>query len=292
RFTDRIGKGLRSSPRDAMIADDTPTETRGTAFGFHRAMDHCGALLGPILAYLLLRHAGVALETVFLWAVLPGALGVLVLGLAVREEPREGVPARRSGEQGLRPTGRFRAYLLLVCLFTLGNSSDSFLILRAHELGMTVALAPILSALLHVVKALASTPGGWLSDRLGRRPLLILGWALYAALYAVVGFTSSLAGLWIVVTVYGLYYGLTEGVQKAWVADLVEPAQRGVAFGWYHTAIGIGALPANVLFGIVWKTWGSAAAFVVAAGFAALAVLGLLLFVTTTPRAPGPSTPD
>jgi len=283
RFVDRIGKGFRSAPRDALIAEVTPAEKRGLAFGFHRAMDHVGALIGPVLAFVLIQWGHQDLRGVFLWAIFPGIVAVLVVSLGVHEEVREKTREARTMPSGL-PQGRsFRCYLGLVVLFTLANSSDSFILLKASQLGLGVAFVPLLSALLHVVKALASTPGGWLSDRWGRRPLVILGWALYAVLYGLVGLTSSLVSLWIIVALYGIYYGLTEGVQKAWVADMVESNLRGAAFGWYHMAVGLAVLPANVLFGTVWEIWGSGAAFLLSAFLAAAAALGLRLFVKADP---------
>jgi len=280
RVTDRIGKGIRTSPRDALIADSVDPSIRGRAFGFQRAADHAGAVVGPLLAFALLRWAGLALRTVFLLTAIPGALAVATLLLGVKEVPRS-----RSTEAGEKadlkvPLGRrFWTYLGVLLLFTLGNSSDAFLLLRAGQLGVAAALVPILWAMLHVVKSLSSTPGGMLSDRVGRRPLILAGWLLYAAVYFAFGRAQTQWQAWALFAVYGIYFGLTEGVEKALVADLVAPDRRGAAFGWYNLAIGVGALPASLLFGAIWDRWGSTAAFDFGALLALAAAIGLAVVV-------------
>ena len=280
RVTDRIGKGIRTSPRDALIADSVDPSIRGRAFGFQRAADHAGAVVGPLLAFALLRWAGLALRTVFLLTAIPGALAVATLLLGVKEVPRS-----RSTEAGEKadlkaPLGRrFWTYLGVLFLFTLGNSTDAFLLLRAGQLGVAAALVPILWAMLHVVKSLSSTPGGMLSDRVGRRPLILAGWLLYAAVYFAFGRAQAQWQAWAFFAVYGIYFGLTEGVEKALVADLVAPDRRGAAFGWYNLAIGVGALPASLLFGAIWDRWGSTAAFDFGALLALAAAIGLAVVV-------------
>ena len=281
RVTDRIGKGIRTSPRDALIADSVDPSIRGRAFGFQRAADNAGAVVGPLLAFALLRWAGLELRTVFLLTAIPGALAVATLLLGVKEVPRS-QPAPNAGENSdLRaPLGRrFWTYLGVLLLFTLGNSTDAFLLLRAGQLGVAAALIPILWAMLHVVKSLSSTPGGILSDRAGRRPLILAGWLLYAAVYFAFGRAHAQWQAWALFAVYGLYFGLTEGVEKALVADLVAPDRRGAAFGWYNLAIGIGALPASLLFGAIWDRWGSTTAFDFGALLALTAAIGLAVVV-------------
>jgi MFS family permease len=284
RVTDRIGKGIRTSPRDALIADSVDASIRGRAFGFQRAGDHAGAVLGPLVAFALLRWAGLELRTVFLLTAIPGALAVATLIFGVKETGgrHAGPPLRPSGEtKNLRTRlgGRFWAYLGVLLLFTLGNSTDAFLLLRAGQLGVAPALIPILWAILHVVKSLSSTPGGILSDRLGRRPLILAGWLLYAAVYFAFGRAQEQWQAWALFAVYGVYFGLTEGVEKALVADLVAPERRGAAFGWYNLAIGVGALPASLLFGFLWDRWGSTAAFDFGAGLALAAAIGMAVVV-------------
>jgi MFS family permease len=276
RLVDRVGKGIRTSPRDALIADSVDPSVRGKAFGFHRASDHAGAVVGPLLAFALLGWAEVPIRTVFWLAAIPGIAAVLVLVLAVREVPRQApdgrAAARADGSMG-RP---FWAFLLVVLLFTLGNSTDAFLLLRAAQLGVPAALLPVLWAMLHVVKSTSSTPGGALSDRVGRTPLLIAGWTIFALVYLGFAYASTPWHAWALFALYGVYFGLTEGVEKALVADVVPSARRGAAFGWYNLTIGIGALPASLLFGVLWDRFGAATAFSLGAGLAIAAAIGIV----------------
>lgn len=283
RLTDRVGKGVRTAPRDALIADAVAPEIRGRAFGFHRAADHLGAVLGPLVALLLMQVYGVSIRTVFLLAAIPAAFAVAVLLYGVRE----GTPASGAGVgivsdvapvpvPRLRPHGAMRTYLVIVLLFTLGNSTDAFLLLRATDAGVPLAWLPVLWSLLHAVKSLASTPSGVLSDRIGRRPLIVGGWVLYAAVYWSFGHVTSAWQIWGLFAVYGVYFGLTEGVEKALVADLAAVDERGAAFGWYHLVVGLGALPASALFGAMWQWRGPAAAFNLGASLALLAGVALI----------------
>jgi MFS family permease len=274
RVADRVGKGIRTSPRDALLADSVDPAIRGRAFGFHRAADHAGAVIGPLLAFALLRWAEMDLRQLFLLTIIPGALAVAALIFGVREVPRVTEPAK-SFDPRARLGGRFWAFLGVLFLFTLGNSTDAFLLLRAADLGVAPALVPILWAMLHVVKSLSSTPGGALSDRLGRKPLLISGWLVYAAVYFLLGRASTEWHVWALFAVYGIYFGLTEGVEKALVADLVPADRRGAAFGWYNLALGLGALPASLIFGAIWDRWGAATAFTFGAGMALVAAIGI-----------------
>lgn len=277
RVADRVGKGVRTSPRDALIADSVDPAIRGRAFGFHRAADHAGAVVGPLIAFALLRWTTVDLRHVFLWTAVPGALAVGAVLLGVRERPRQAAAPPKASGSGLRVPlgGRFWVLLAILFVFTLGNSTDAFLLLRAVRLGVAPALVPILWAMLHVVKAASSTPGGALSDRIGRKPLLIAGWMVYAAVYYALGQAHAQWHVWALFAVYGLYFGLTEGVEKAFVADLVPPDRRGTAFGWYNLALGLGALPASLIFGALWDRWGPATAFGFGASMALAAALGI-----------------
>jgi MFS family permease len=280
RLADRAGKGIRGAPRDALIADAVDPSQRGRAYGFHRAADHTGAVAGPIVAYALLTWGGVSLRTVFLLAAIPAAAAMVALVFGVREEKkaqREDKKAPSLERQGL--SRRFWAYLGVLMVFTLGNSTDALLILRANELGVSAALVPILWAMLHVVKAVSSTPGGALSDRVGRRPLIIAGWMVYAVVYLGFGFASEAWHAWALFLTYGVYFGLTEGVEKALVADMVPSTVRGAAFGWYNLTIGLAALPASLIFGGLWQAFGARAAFMVGASLALVAAIGLV-FVT------------
>jgi MFS family permease len=284
RVSDRVGKGIRTSPRDALIAGSVDPSIRGRAFGFHRAADNAGAFVGPLLAFALLRWGRFDLRHVFLWTAVPGALAVAALLFGVREVPKKGqVP--KAGDLDLKtPLGkRFWAFLGVLLLFTLGNSTDAFLLLRAADLGVAPALVPILWAMLSLVKSAASTPGGALSDRIGRKPLLVAGWLVYAAVYFALGQARQPWHAWALFAAYGVYFGLTEGVEKALVADLVPADRRGAAFGWYNLALGLGALPASLIFGALWDGKGPAVAFGFGASMALLAVVGITIV------APGPA---
>lgn len=291
RLTDRVGKGIRTSPRDALIADSVHPSVRGRAFGFHRAGDHAGAVVGPLIAFALLSGAAVSLRNVFWLAAIPGAIALLLLIIAVREVPRDPLspataPAIDAGAGTLTATpprelgGSFWRYLFVVLLFTLGNCSDAFLLLRASQLGVPVALIPILWAMLHVVKSLSSTPSGGLSDRIGRKPLIVSGWVLFAGVYLGLAYATAAWHAWALFAAYGVFFGLTEGTEKAFVADLVPAARRGTAYGWYHFAIGIAALPASLIFGMIWDRAGATAAFTVGASIAVAAAVGMLVLTT------------
>jgi MFS family permease len=279
RFCDRIGKGVRTSPRDALIADSVEPELRGRAYGFHRSMDHAGALLGPLLAAGLLGWFSLDLRTVFWWAALPGLLAVALLVAGIREQSRPlPLPAHPAGKTVL-PHGKLRAYLLILLLFTLGNSSDAFLLLRASELGVAPAWLPLLWAFFHLIKMLSVFPFGALSDRIGRRGVIVAGWGIYAVAYLGFALATNELHIWLLFAGYGLFYGLTEGAEKALVADLAPAAERGGAFGWFNAAIGLGALPASLLFGALWQWFGPLAAFGCGAALAALAAVLLLTVV-------------
>jgi MFS family permease len=282
RVSDRVGKGIRNSPRDALIADSVDPANRGRAFGFNRTGDHAGGVVGPLVAFALVQWRHLPLRTVFWWAVLPGALAVLTVILGVREVPRRVAPAKEPVKLDpadmVRPLGaRFWAILGVILLFTLGNSTDAFLLLRAKQLGVPIAFAPILWAFLHVIKSLSSTPGGALSDRIGRKPLLVAGWLLYAAVYFAFGRASTSWHAWALFGIYGLFFGLTEGTERALVTDIVPAARRGTAFGWYNLTIGLGALPASIIFGALWDGYSSRVAFDFGAGLALAAAIGITL---------------
>jgi MFS family permease len=278
RVADRVGKGIRNAPRDALIAESVDPSIRGKAFGFHRAADHAGGVVGPLIAFAVLTYHIAELRTVFWLAAIPGLLSVLVVVLAVRDIPRPATAPHAAGPDLRQPLGaRFWRVLGVIFVFTLGNSTDAFLLLRASQLGVPVALAPILWAALHVVKSAASTPGGGLSDRIGRRPTLIMGWILYAAVYLGFARASVPWHAWALFAVYGVFFGLTEGSERALIADLVELERRGTAFGWYNLAIGLGALPASLMFGFVWDHAGAATAFVMGASLALVAAIGLVV---------------
>ncbi len=278
RFADRVGKGIRTSPRDALIADSVDPAIRGKAYGFHRSMDHAGAIAGPLTATLLLTYFTTDLRTVFWLSAIPGLLTVLLIIFKVKEVSRRKGPSDGSFF-GIFPRGRLRRYILVLFLFTLGNSSDAFLLLKAGRLGVSPVMIPILWAFFHVVKMSSSMPFGALSDRVGRRGIIVSGWGIYALTYVGFAFASTELHVWLLFTLYGLFYGLTEGVEKAFLADISGPEERGSAFGWFNFAVGIGALPASLVFGFIWQWVGPGAAFGFGAGTAALSAVLLLLLV-------------
>jgi MFS family permease len=271
RLTDRLGKGLRSSPRDALIADLAPRELHGRAFGVHEAMDHAGAVVGPLLAYGLLA-AGLALRSVFLLAVVPALAACLVVALAVREVPRQRASAEHATGAVSLVSRPFAAYLGAVMLFGLGNSSDAFLLLRIHDAGLPLEAAPLMWSAHHVVKSLASAWGGGLADRIGRRRALALGWLVYAGIYAGFARADGVAAIVGLFVAYGLYFGLVGGAGKALVAEVVPAAARARGYGAYHLCVGLAALPASLLFGVLYQRFGAPAAFLTGAALALAAV--------------------
>ena len=287
RFADRVGKGIRTSPRDALLADATPPAIRGRAYGFHRAMDNFGAVLGPLAAWFILGR-GVSHRAVFAWAAVPAALALMTLAFVVREPARRAAaPAAQARKPlDLRPPAvpAFRRYLGVVALFTLGNSSDAFLLLRASALGVPEVQVPLLWAAFNVVKSVLSTPFGSLSDRVGRHRIIVSGFVLYALVYAGFAKATNASQVWGLFLVYAVFFALTEGTEKALVADLVPADVRGRAFGSFHFVVGLLALPSSLLFGWLWKTSGPALPFLVGATFALAAALLLLVAVPAPPR--------
>ncbi len=289
RFADRVGKGVRTSPRDALLACSVDQSVKGKAFGFHRAMDHAGAILGPAAALLILYLDPENYRLVFWLALIPGAIAVWALWRYAVE-----IPPPECEETSGRPRlswkvmdKKLRWYIIVVFIFTLGNSSDAFLILRAEELGISVALAPLLWMVLHAVKVVTSMPGGSLSDLIGRRRTIILGWSAYALIYAGFALAGSQWHGWALFALYGVYFGLTEGAERALVSDLADEKVTGTAFGFFHLAVGAASLPASIVFGYVWKIYGAPAAFGMGAGLAVVAMLLLTVAVRRPARKNG-----
>lgn len=279
RSSDRIGKGIRTAPRDALMADSAEEGKRGLVFGFQRAMDNAGAIMGPLAAALMLPLLSNDLRTLFFLSAIPGALALVVVLFFVREVKPKKSPACLNIKDGLRGVDpNFRYYLLVVLLFTLGNSSDAFLLLRASDAGISEAHIPLIWMVLSTVKAVTGIPGGFISDKIGRKKVIIAGWVVYAAIYVAFAFVTTSTGIWILFGLYGIYFGLTEGAERALVADLVGEDRRGTAYGLFNLTVGIAALPSSVIFGVVWQYVGFAYAFGMGAGFALLASI-MLLFV-------------
>jgi MFS family permease len=277
RFSDRVGKGIRTAPRDALLADSVDVAHRGAAFGFHRGADHAGAVLGPLVATGLLLLRPGAYRMVFALAAVPALISVLILWSRVRDNNTLAATAPKVRFEGWRFLPKeLRWFLLIVTVFTLGNATDAFLLLRAQQLGIPIALIPLLWAALHVSKMGWSIPGGMLADRAGSRVAIVSGWLLYAAVYASFAVASAAWHVWLLFLLYGLFYGLTEAPEKALVASLAPATKRGAAFGAYHFAVGVAALPASVLFGILWQRFNSATALLTGAGLS-LAATSLFL---------------
>jgi MFS family permease len=285
RFADRLGKGIRGAPRDAMLATFASPEQRGRIYGFHRAMDHAGAVLGPLLATAFLYFYPENYRTLFALTIIPGIIVVILLLRLpnVRTTaPPQSVSARNSQlptpnsqrrANGQRPTPNadlVRA-LSIILLFSLGNASDAFLLLRLTDLGIAAVWVPLLWSALHVVKVGSSVIGGELSDRFGRRAMIGLGWIVYALVYAGFGFFDTPALVIAVFLSYGLYFGFTEGVEKAWIADLADASERGTAFGYYNAVLGVGSLIASLLFGFIWTRVSPHAAFLTGSALALVA---------------------
>jgi MFS family permease len=289
RLIDRTGKGIRSGPRDAMIAESVPPSQRGRAFGLNRSMDHLGAAVGPLLASLLLL-AGAHLRMVFLIAAVIGMMAPIVLFFRLREQPHD--HGDRSGPVDAPEGGSLRpgysSYLGVCVLFALANSSDAFLLIRAHEVGWSSKHLPLLWAFHHLVKSIAAVPGGTLSDRHSRGVVVSFGWAAYALTYIGFGLASERWQIVGLLLVYALYHGLAEGAERAIVADLSDRGARGRAYGLYHGLVGAAALPAGIGTGLVWDRWGAAWALGMNAAFAAAAsaVLFGLTFVGPLRRGP------
>ena len=299
RFADRLGKGIRGAPRDAMLATFASPDQRGRIYGFHRAMDHAGAVLGPLLATAFLYFYPENYRTLFALTIIPGVIVVILLlrvpnvrtaraqparnsqlptpdsqseANAQRPRPSAQRPTPASAEATARkPNADLVGALSIILLFSLGNASDAFLLLRLTDLGIAAVWIPLLWSALHVVKVVSSVIGGELSDRFGRRTMIGLGWIVYALVYAGFGFFDTRALVIAVFLSYGLYFGFTEGVEKAWVADLADASERGTAFGYYNAVLGVGSLIASILFGVIWTRVSPQAAFLTGSALALVA---------------------
>jgi MFS family permease len=297
RWADRVGKGIRTAPRDALVADSTPAALRGLAFGFNRAMDKAGANLGLLIAALVVWLAQKntldltrsTFQTLVLVSLIPAVLAVLTLAFGTKEVKVAGV--REAPKFSLRNMGKpFTIFLIIVSIFTLGNSSDGFLVLRAQNLGVSVVGILIMLAAYNLVIALIATSAGSWSDRIGRRRLIIGGWLVYAAIYFGFALAQSAWHVWVLYIVYGVYYALAFGTANAMVADLVPENMRGTAYGTYHAVIGLLAFPSSLIAGILWQgvgSWqgfGPSAPFIFGGALALIAALLMLLWMPKTTK--------
>ena len=276
RSLDRVGKGIRSAPRDAMICDFAAPEIRGYAFGFHRALDNAGAVFGSLLAAMVLYWSGLSLQQVILWSAVPGLFAVLLLAFGVpnpapKSTRREPLPPLRW--RSLRPPTR--RYLLVLGLFTFARASETFILLRGNEMGISVVRLLVLWAAIAATKSLAALWGGRLADSMGRASVMLFGWAAFGISFILIGQAATPYGLVATALVFGLAMGFSEGAERAVIADLATPNEQGTAFGWYHLMAGLAAIPAGLMFGGLWQWYGAVWAFS-AAGSVALLSAGLL----------------
>jgi MFS family permease len=290
RWVDRVGKGIRTAPRDALVADSVNNEQRGLAFGFHRAADTAGAALGILIAFLIIRYTQTnplvlsigTFRTIVLFSLVPAFLAVIALVTGTRDVPVTG--QRKAPKFAFGSLGKpFVIFMVIVSIFTLGNSSDAFLVLRAQDRGVTVSGILALLFAFNLVYTLVSTPAGSLSDRIGRRKLIIGGWLFYAVVYIGFGLAQTPLHIWVLYILYGLYYGMAYGTANALIADLVPAEMRGTAYGTYNAVIGIIAFPASLIAGILWQgvgTWqgfGASAPFLFG-GLLAFLASALMIF--------------
>jgi MFS family permease len=293
RILDRLGKGVRGAPRDAMLASWATPQTRGKVYGVHQGMDNLGAVIGPALATLFLLAYPTRYRTLFALTAIPGAISVLLIFLIPERDDVPNEPNTRNvrpkpdattvatanpGATNAEPLPpSFTRFMVILSIFALGNSTDAFLLLRLTDAAGSAKFVPLMWAGIHVVKAAVSfVSGGW-SDRIGRRAVITAGWIVYAVVYAGFAYSTSLRALLTWFIVYGFYFGFAEGTEKALIADLAPPSRRGHAFGVYNAVIGFGALTASIVFGVLWSTFGVTVAFGTGAALAAIATV--LLFV-------------
>jgi len=277
RLTDGVGKGLKDAPRDALVAGSAGGRKLGFAFGVQRTLDTLGSVVGPLIAYQLLRAWGDhpnKYREIFFVAGIIAMVPLVIIGLVVRER-RTAVKKQPISLAVLK--GHFAAFLGVMLFFTLGNSSDAFLILRAQNVGVPAITIPVIYALFNLVSAAAAIPAGHLADRIGRRRTITYGWIVYALAYLGFALAQRAWSIWVLYAFYGLYYALTEGAGKALVAELVPDARRGAAYGAYNASIGLMALPASLIAGVLWTRISPAAPFAFGAAVAFLAVMGLRL---------------
>ena len=295
RVADRVGKGIRSAPRDAMLAAWATPTTRGKVYGFHQGMDNLGAVIGPALATLFLVFYPDRYRTLFALTIIPGAIAVLLILMVPEPDgSRATKPAAKSagGEPldahsdaasgrafGEALPRRFYWFLAVLAIFTLGNSTDAFLLLRLTDAAGSPRYVPLMWAGIHIVKTTVSIAGGSWSDRVGRRTVIAIGWLIYAVVYAGFAVSTTLPALLVWFMIYGCYFGFAEGTEKALVADLAPASRRGMAFGLFNAISGLGALAASLIFGAIWSEYGAPAAFGVGAALALAATVALLLVI-------------
>lgn len=288
KFSDKVGKGLRTAPRDALLADSAGDGGMGKAFGLHRALDTLGGALGPLLAFFLLGYFQADYRQVFYWTALPGTIAILLIIFGLREKRPQESQAARTIQLGFSGLGRdFIIFSLISTIFAIGNSSDAFLILRAQNIGIATALVPLAYFVFNITYSVFSYPLGALSDRLGKKPLLIAGFMIFALVYLGFAYADHTWQVWVLFVIYGLYCAATEGIQRAHVADLIPAGKRGMAMGTFNALTGLAALPASIAAGYLWKVSGPAATFAFSSLMAFIACL-LLIMTSLTSRKEAP----
>lgn len=274
RFSDRMGKAIRTPARDTLISTSVNPSEKGKAFGFHRAMDRIGAIGGPLLAILVLSLFNNNVRLVFLLSIIPGILALFFIRF-VKETTIERKPVSAVHKHSLR-NAPFIIFLISNIVFTLGNSSNAFLILRAREAGLTILMIPVIWIVYNIFCTVSSPVFGLWSDKIGRKPIIIFSFLFYSVVYFFFGIANNLWAIWVLFGAYGIYYGLSAGVFRAYIADLVEPENRATAYGLFNTGIGIALFPASLIMGALWDSFGSKWAFWVSAGFS---LLGFTIFL-------------
>lgn len=286
RFFDRVGKAMRGAPRDALIADSSKLEERGRSFGFQRAMDHTGAFLGPLIAFFLLSFIGndvPSIRAIFLFAAIPGFIAILILIFGVKEKRKENFSS--GGEFPFKfneistLSSNFKKFIIILGIFTLGNSTDVFLILKAKEAGVKLSLIPLLWLLLNFVKSITSIPAGEISDKIGRKNVILTAWIVYSLSYFGFAFFNNIFEIFLIFGIYGIYHGLSEGTERAFIADMVGEEKRGLAYGLYYFISGVSLFPASLIMGIIWDASSSTFAFLFCTIISMISMLLLLIFV-------------
>jgi MFS family permease len=287
RFVDRLGKGIRTAPRDAIIAESAETTHLARAFSFHRSMDTMGAVVGPAIALILLQLYNNNYKMVFWLSMIPGAIAVLIIIMFIKEKKRAAVSSAERPRFTLKHFDwRVKFFIVIATLFALGNSSDAFLILRAEQVGIPTVIIPAVYLLFNLIYSLSAIPAGIAADKYGKKRLILLGFVLFAGLYYGFAVARSSAAIWVLFSLYGVFMGLTEGIQKAFLATIIPPDFKATAFGVYATAVGLASLPASLIGGLLWDRVSPAATFYFGAATATLSALLFVAFILVNKRSP------
>jgi MFS family permease len=281
RFMDRFGKGVRTAPRDAIIAESSEKSHLGRAFGFHRSMDTMGAVVGPALAFFLLSLFSNNYRWVFWLSIIPGTIAVLLIIFFITEKKKVSLPHSERPKLTLKHFDwRFKVFVVIATVFAIGNSSDVFLILRAQQIGIPTVMIPVIYLVFNLVYSLSSIPAGIAADRFGRKRIILLGFVLFAILYYGFAIAKDTSAIWVLFAIYGLFMGLTEGVQKAFLATIIPSDFKATAFGVYNTAVGLAMFPASLIGGWLWDNISPSATFYFGAITATLSAVLFVIYIT------------